>query len=179
VLKGICCPSYFYGAQMENSKLNELREEMTLMFSHARKHAPFNNTKNYIVFLETLVLFMHKDQIDSKKNEQERKEEHQRLLIEIKDLTEIIAKFHQGSDATRRSLFKSTIHRYFKVRQNIIAKRGYTFGAALEDENKTNQHYSPKEFGIIYTDLVNHFKTWRSRNKEFVLEVEKSYTAVT
>ncbi len=164
---------------MENNELNKLEDKITKQLARVRKHAPFDNPENYIIFLEALLRSMHENQIESKNTDQERLKEHQRLLIKIKTLTEVIAKFHQESDATRELLFKSTIHRYFKVRQNIIAKRGYTFGAALEDENKANQYYSPKEFGIIYTDLENHFKTWRSRNKEFVLEVEKGYTATT
>ena len=96
-----------------------------------------------------------------------------------RQIHEFKVKFHQDPDPVREVLYKGSIRRYFKTRQGMIGKRAYTFGTALQDENKDNHYYPEKEFGIIYTGVVNHFKTWRSRNKDFVLEIEKGYTGVT
>lgn len=95
-----------------------------------------------------------------------------------RQLKEQKAKFHQENDPIRESLFRATIPRYFRIRQHIKAKRGYPFVTALEDENKENHYYSDKEFDHNYNQIVSHFATWRARNKEYILEVEKHYTGV-
>jgi len=74
---------------MESSELSNLDDEITEQLLRVRKHAPFDNAESYIIFLETLLRSMHKNQIESKKTDQERIEEHQHLKKEIKGLAKL------------------------------------------------------------------------------------------
>lgn len=109
---------------MENNELNKLEDKITKQLARVRKHAPFDNPENYIIFLEALLRSMHENQIESKNTDQERLKEHQRLLIKIKTLTEVIAKFHQESDATRELLFKKDHTSLFQGSTKHYSQKG-------------------------------------------------------
>jgi hypothetical protein len=92
------------------------------------------------------------------------------------ELLKRLAMFHQVPDLKRGDLFEKATHQYFKRMQSSKTKRGYTWKKALEDVNEGMGIIPKSEFDNKYIELVNHYKTWRSRNRDLVERIKEGYT---
>jgi len=155
---------------MENSELSNLDDEITNQLARVRKHAPFDNAESYIIFLETLLRSMHKNQIESKKTDQERLEEHQRFMGELENLREFKGKFD-------KKIYDHNIFDAATVRYEHASKLNKDYGICLFEELK---HRKMAEDGyddtLEFLDMSNAYKTHRydKRKAELVKKVKST-----
>ncbi len=95
-------------------------------------------------------------------------------------------RFHQETDPLRHRLFRSAARYFFLERVTTGLKRPFSWDKALVDANKLENVFprkslytadgQPNEF---FQALSTHFRTWRVRNRQLLLEIERNVTTAS
>ena len=138
---------------MGNSELSKLHDEITKLLAHVQKHPPFNNVNNYIIFLETIISFLHKENIESKKTDKERLEEHLRFMGELESLREFKGKFD-------KKIYDHSIFDAATVGYEHASKLNKDYGICLFEELKYRKMVEDGyDDTLEFLDMSNAYKT--------------------